>query len=232
MREALHVFSTARDLLDVYGADATKATLYKSTILESPPEPTQTASREGVRLGFVGRLSQEKNPLLFVDIVSTMQRRGHAVQGILIGSGVLAGQVARRIQADDVPVDMLGWLDEPHDLYQRIAECDLVLVTSIHEGSPKILVEAMACGAPPLIAATNDVIDAYVDGGGVVRVASLQFEDWISAIERSINLERLEALRRVGMATARGLTLAGLSSQIAEVYSRAILPTIRCRGGV
>jgi len=105
--------------------------------------------KQGVAIGFVGRLSPEKAPLDFVRTARRVSEKAPDCEFFVAGEGperpameALAAslQVADRIR-------FLGHLDEERlrALYSRL---DLLLLTSRTEGLPMVILEALAMSLP------------------------------------------------------------------------------------
>jgi len=92
---------------------------------------------------FVGRLTRQKGPDLFVDLVQALRARGLPVRGFLCGDGDLAACLAA-MSAKATSVSMLGLRS---DIPALLAACDLFVSTSRNEGLPLNIMEAMAAGA-------------------------------------------------------------------------------------
>lgn len=99
----------------------------------------------------VMRLSEEKDPFLFLEILERVNRSMNAT-GVLVGDGPLAGQVRQRIKELKLD-DKIKLLGRRSDIFSLMAEADLLLHTSREEGMPNVLLEAQICGCP--IVATN-----------------------------------------------------------------------------
>jgi glycosyltransferase involved in cell wall biosynthesis len=90
-------------------------------------------------LGFIGRLSPEKNPLLAIDIANKLK-----MPLIMAGDGPLKSEIVLRLKNDFNHVTFLGW-QNPLDFYKKI---DCLILTSEVEGLPNVILEALASGLP------------------------------------------------------------------------------------
>lgn len=103
------------------------------------PDP-QPGAR--LRIGFVGRLEPQKNPLALLQAVC-----GLDVELVMVGSGSLQSQLEEFAQEHGLAVEFLG--NRPNrEIPAVLRACDLFVLPSLWEGHPKTLLEAMACGLP------------------------------------------------------------------------------------
>lgn len=117
-------------------------------------------------IGFIGRLSPQKAPLLFVAAAIGAMRRHAHVRALVLGDGEQAPFVAEAIQASGL-ADRFVWHRDA-DVSATIAALDLMLITSRFEGAPYVLLEALAAGVPVLssnVGSAHDLLDA---GAGIV----------------------------------------------------------------
>ena len=103
-------------------------------------------------VGFVGRLTPIKDPLMLIRAVARA-REGAArpVHLVLVGDGELAGEAAAEAGrlGFSREVHFLGWREDLAPIY---ADLDLLALTSLNEGLPLVLIEALA--AARLVAST------------------------------------------------------------------------------
>ena len=100
--------------------------------------------RSGCQLvGWIGRFSSIKDPLLFLDATAKVRARRSAARFVMVGDGDLrAACEARSCHADlHGSVFFTGW---KAGLCRVYSDLDLVILTSISEGTPLALLEAMA----------------------------------------------------------------------------------------
>lgn len=110
-----------------------------------PPAPGNAGV---VRIGTVGRVALARNPELFASIAAAL--RGEGVEFVWIGGGEPSGEAALRAAG----VAVSGWCNRDEALRQ-LATLDIYIQTSLWEGLPVAVIEAMAAGLP--VVATNVV---------------------------------------------------------------------------
>ncbi len=117
------------------------------------------------RIGFVGRLSEEKGVFnLIKAIPSVLDWRGDC-EFIIIGDGPQYKEIVEMVKKDNLSkaVKFTGWL--PHDkLPDHLNEMQLLVLPSLTEGLPTIAMEAMACGTPILATSVGGVLELITDG--------------------------------------------------------------------
>jgi glycosyltransferase involved in cell wall biosynthesis len=132
----------------------------------------------------VGRLDPEKNPLLLIDILTTLRRRDSWTLAVA-GTGSLDGQLAQRARARSVDgaLDLLGQIDggRLRDLYR---ESTVFIHVSWTEGQPQVLFEAAAAGIPIIATAVGGVPDALQGGIHGLLVPPNDVEAVLQAIDR------------------------------------------------
>jgi len=97
--------------------------------------------------GWVGRLTEIKDPLFFVDLAAVMKSSGTPAKFVMVGDGHLRQAIEARIAKYSLQGDftLSGWQQEMAKVYFRT---DLIVLTSLNEGTPVAMIEAMATGRP------------------------------------------------------------------------------------
>ncbi len=99
-----------------------------------------------VTIGIVGRLVPVKNHRMFLDAASCVVRRAPcAVRFLVVGDGELRGELERYAVSVGLngSVRFLGWRRDLPVVYRDL---DVVALTSVNEGSPVSVIEALAAG--------------------------------------------------------------------------------------
>ncbi|PKN62556.1 MAG: hypothetical protein CVU57_23735 [Deltaproteobacteria bacterium HGW-Deltaproteobacteria-15] len=111
-------------------------------------------------VGIVGRLTGIKNHRMFLDAARVLKERdnGFSFKFLVVGDGELRQQLvdyARKLEISEI-VEFAGWHKDMRNVY---AAMDAVALTSINEGTPVSLIEAMAAGIPVVASAVGGVPD-------------------------------------------------------------------------
>lgn len=142
-------------------------------VLNPIPGPVQpTPLREdldGIRVGYVGRLSPRKAPDVVIGAVAALRERGHDVRLDIVGdvfrgyewySAELEQQIASAALTD--AVTMHGY---DTDVWPHLAECDVMVVPSrTDESFGNTAVEAVLAGRPVIVsdlAGLREAVEAY-----------------------------------------------------------------------
>lgn len=96
-------------------------------------------------VGWVGRFTAIKTPGLFLDSVPLVKGAFPKARFVMVGGGELWEPCEQRIARDGLQdsVALLGWRRNLPEIY---ADLDVIVLTSINEGTPVALLEAMASG--------------------------------------------------------------------------------------
>jgi glycosyltransferase involved in cell wall biosynthesis len=111
------------------------------------------------RVLFVGALRPFKQPQLLLDAAA----RHSGADFVLAGEGLMKDELRMRIEREQLHNVKLAGLLGVEQLKQQYQQADIFLFPSMWEGSPKVLLEAAACGLP-VIARRNYQPETIVDG--------------------------------------------------------------------
>jgi len=122
--------------------------------------PVKEFKIENINILYVGSLSEEKNPLLFIEIIKKLSNNVPNIQGHIFGNGPLEKDVIEKINLLRLneKVFLHGWIDNIHD-YINMA--DLLCVTSNFETFCNVIMESITLGCPVISSSWNGVKDIY-----------------------------------------------------------------------
>ncbi len=167
-----------------------------------------------------------KNPLLMIELIGALKARGIAVHLKIAGKGALREACEARVRALKLEdsVTFLGAV--PHaQLLELMRAADALLLTSVVELQPMVILEAKIFGTPALVAdsplsgASDLVLDAQT--GVIFPVADLErAADLLEPYLR--DPARLRAMRPATREDAQRFDLEPVALQMLEVYEKAI----------
>ena len=173
-----------------------------------------------IRLLTVGRFEHEKNPLLLVEALATLNADDPDRFGLTwVGRGELVHSVQKR--ARELHVDHLleiqGYVPFGPGLLDLYRRSHAFVHVSLTEGVPQVLVEAMACSTPVVATAVGGVPGLLEDGKAGLLVPPDDADAVAGAVRRLVadpNLRRRLVTR--AHAAARSLTLEAQAERTAS----------------
>ena len=194
-----------------------------------------------VIIGFIGRLVEIKNPCLAFDALSILESQSTKVfswQLWVAGGGALEDSLRRSAQKAQLTrkIRFLGWQRDMPQLYSSI---DIVILTSLNEGTPVALIEAMASGKPFISTNVGGVRDLMVGIGKSVNgnhggqftvydngilVSSRDVYGFADALEYlALDHEKRVAMGRIGREFAKAqFTKEQLLKNIQTIYQKLL----------
>jgi glycosyltransferase involved in cell wall biosynthesis len=144
----------------------------------SPLPPVQNAP---LRVFYAGRIAAQKNPELLFSIIREAARTAPAwFEFVYFGSdyeAFVAAGIAHLVQN-------AGFL-QPAALAQAIGACHVGLLCSgFGEGSPFIVIEALACGRPFVLPPLPTLVEAYAGFPGVHIVGQYRTEAFLDELTK------------------------------------------------
>ncbi len=129
-----------------------------------------TSERSG-KVGYIGRLSQEKGVMQFLEAIPMIVKNTGIKQFYIGGTGSsfdLVRESSNRLMREhDIHIEVPGFIPE-EEMPLRLNELTLLILPTKHaEGLPTVILEAMACGTPVVatdIGAITGVISHGVTG--------------------------------------------------------------------
>lgn len=135
---------------------------------------------EGTLVGCVGRLAPEKNPLFSFEVARQICLFESNAEVVFIGDGELKNQVADIIKQSHME-DRIHLLGARDDVNQWYSAFDCLMMPSLFEGLPFVLVEAQAAGLSCVVS-TEVSLDANITGLVEYVPLSESAQEWAQII--------------------------------------------------
>jgi glycosyltransferase involved in cell wall biosynthesis len=123
------------------------------------------ASPKKIDAIFVGRLSPNKSPLLFIStLVAANSALGRKTRALIVGKGSMAKEVKKFVSDLHLDVEFIDWVESPHDLANLYRQAKCLICTSYSEGGPRVVAESLACGVPVITTRVGIAAELVRDG--------------------------------------------------------------------
>ncbi len=168
-----------------------RPTLVVPCIVPAPPGgPRPRPADDTLDLVSVGALVDRKDPLLAVDVVAELRRRGHPVHIRLVGQGQLAEAVQQRAAHLGIAakVELVGTRDR-EGVLAELARADLFLGPTRGDNFFVSCAEALVSGRPVVVGATGGQGE-YIDPVVGVTVARQYPTAYADAVEQVLEQTR------------------------------------------
>ena len=154
--------SIARILRDA-GVPASRLQVIPNGLPQAAALPERIPASGTWLAGYVGRLSQEKGPDLFLDALIPLCQRHRQVRGVMLGEGPERAELQARIDAAGLTerITLPGF---QRDMRSWMARLDALVISSRTEGTPMILLEAMQDGVPVVAFGVGGIPDVIEHG--------------------------------------------------------------------
>ena len=163
---------------------------FTATYKEQDRAPVTNRDYNGVlNFVFVGSLVEGKRPLLAIQIVEALHKKGHTVCLHLYGDGVLRQELIAYCNEKDLnSILKIHGNQTSETIKQALKQAHFTILASKSEGWPKALAEAMFFGVIP-IATSISCIPSMLDYGNKGILILPNIIDAVAKIETTISNE-------------------------------------------
>ena len=195
--------------------------------------------RDRTVVAIVGRLTEIKNHRLFVSALGLLQDEN--LHAVIVGDGELRRATERRVAELKLQerVTFTGWQE---DVVRVYADVDIVCLTSLNEGTPLALIEAMAAGRPIVATDVGGIRDLMIGQAAAHLSGFRVFENGIltpAGDEQALACALRFLIRRPDVREEQGRVgqrsahdrypCTRLVSDVAALYTEVLGPSFRHR---
>ena len=140
-------------------------------------------------VGIIGRLVTVKNHRMFLDVVKRLKDTlgsGQRMKFLVVGDGPLRWEIESYAKKLGISQDVTftGWIKDLRKIY---SELDIVVLTSLNEGTPVALIEAQAAGLPCVAINVGGVANVVEEGKSGFLIPGQDIERFSQALIRLLN---------------------------------------------
>ena len=166
-------------------------------------------------VGTISRLSPQKNPLEWVKIASHISDKFPRAYFVIIGDGPLHNEVVDLLRAEGIASKTI-LTGLRRDVGEFLNAFDIILLTSLWEGLPRVIPEAMSVGIPVVAYAVDGIAEVIQPNHNGILCEPHNLEQAANACIELLQDEKMrQSLRKAGRQTA--LNHFDLQKMIAEL---------------
>ena len=165
----------------------------------------------------IGRLSTVKNHVFSIQFFKKLKEFGVKFHFVIIGDGELKGHLQKKVKTEGLENEVT-FLGVRSDVPELLSGSDCMLMPSLHEGFPVVLVESQAIGVPSLI---SDTISNEVDLKlGLVDFIGLNdsLSIWKEKLLKLSQKEEVDANLRFQILTEKGFNIKNSIKKLEQIY--------------
>jgi glycosyltransferase involved in cell wall biosynthesis len=181
-------------------------------------------SREKQHLLYLGRLHQEKDVETLIRAMPIVLRQHPDTHLVIAGRGYQYAALTALARECGIAADVTfcGFVPDA-DLPAAYSACDVFVLPSVAELEGMVVLEAMACGRPLLVAdARHSAATALVDGNGLL----FRPHDPGHLAEQAVRLlshpDRLRAMSALSLEKSRAFDIAESTAAIERLYESLV----------
>lgn len=166
----------------------------------------------------VGRLQFEKNHVFSIELAQLLKARAIPFKMFFLGAGELEKELKLKVKSLGLNEDII-FLGVRDDVPEFMAGSDLMLMPSLYEGFPVVLVESQAVGLPSLISdSISDEVDLKVNSIFFEKLSN-QKEEWVDKIIKILSEKKVSLDKRVEIISKSGFDTESNASFLLDFYN-------------
>lgn len=185
--------------------------------------PFDLPSSPGSRILWPGRLVAQKDPMLTLDVIRLLADRGLSFSLHVVGDGDMKDEVIARARQLDVN-RFIEWHPPSYEMPRWYRSTDLLLMTSVFEGVPYVIFEALVMGVPVVAPALPGNVELMGTAGGALIDPRDDAQAYADAIEKLLRND--DYRRAIGDAARKMMladhSLADMATQHEELYEHLL----------
>ncbi|WP_027880045.1 glycosyltransferase family 4 protein [Mesoflavibacter zeaxanthinifaciens] len=161
------------------------------------PSNSKPKSFSPIKIGFIGRWSEEKRPELFLNIAMQVKKNNPEVEFYMAGTGMKAHQN----QIKDAGVVFLGNIKDENQLNSLYQDLNILIICSVYEGFPMVMMESMPYQVIPICTDVGGINEHIVsDENGFLIEGKIENE-LIEAFISKVNflITNKEQMMKIGL---------------------------------
>ncbi len=115
---------------------------------------------DGILVAWIGNFKPQKDPLVMASVVQQALARDARLRFLIVGDGPMRDAVTRLLGAEP-RATICGWRRDTGEILEA---ADMLLHTALHEGLPRVILEAAVRGVPSVSTNVDGIPEILTDG--------------------------------------------------------------------
>lgn len=165
---------------------------------------------------WAGRVVPIKAPHRIIEIARECRELHLPVRFLIAGDGPLLQELVEESMENSLPIHFLGWQSE---IEKVLAVSDVMILTSLNEGTPVALIQAQMAGIPVISTDVGSASEVFTDqeSGFISKYSASWFAEKIQQLYKDPNL--LNNMSQRSIKNSRKFHVSRLVSDHEKLYS-------------
>ncbi len=173
-------------------------------------------------VGFVGRLSPQKNPTRLIDAFALAVFENKDLRLAVVGSGSLLAQLKKKVEAHGIQDRIKIW--EGQDARLFMAGFDVLFCSSDYEGLPFVFIEALQASVPIVSTPVGGTSECIVQGKTGFVAKDFETKSLAAALCTYVHLDSSAHKELAAAALRQGdfFTVRRMTASVLELYHSVV----------
>ena len=132
----------------------------------------------------IGRCNPQKNQIMLINVFNKLIDEGNQIKLLIIGDG-FNSELGMELKSNSN--ENIIYLGLKHNVGDYLYNADAFCLSSIHEGMPISLIEALSCGCTPICTPVGGIINTIIDGVNGYISNSISEKDYYDSLNIYLN---------------------------------------------
>lgn len=138
--------------------------------------------KSNFKIGFIGRWSEEKRPEIFLEVAKKIRTQFPDVEFVMAGTG-MKSNISKITEAE---VLFLGEIVDNQLLKQLYKSLDVIIISSVYEGFPMVIMESMIYGVIPISTNVGGIKEHISNNVNGILIENSNTQDLINDFYKNI----------------------------------------------
>lgn len=138
---------------------------------------------EKISIGFLGRWSAEKRPQIYLEVAKKIKKQFPNVDFLMAGTGMMSNLEQITVSGSV----FLGEITDEIELKKLYKKLNFIIITSVNEGFPMVIMESMIHGAIPVCTNVGGIHEHIINMENGILINDTNEEELIEAFTSKIS---------------------------------------------